>query len=76
VLSQSLRALERPDWLFLAYTLSAIVALTLGTGLVYLWGIAGAAAGLVICQVVTAVLALVSYRRLQRSSAREEGVET
>jgi O-antigen/teichoic acid export membrane protein len=76
VLSQSLRALERPDWLFLAYTLSAIVALTLGTGLVYLWGIAGAGAGLVICQVVTAVLALVSYRRLQRSSAREEGVET
>jgi O-antigen/teichoic acid export membrane protein len=74
VLSQSLRALERPDWLFLAYTLSAVVALILGTGLVYLWGLAGAGMGLVICQVVTAVLALVSYRRLQRSSARGEVV--
>jgi O-antigen/teichoic acid export membrane protein len=74
VFSQSLRALERPDWLFLAYTLSAVVALILGTGLVYLWGLAGAGMGLVICQVVTAVLALVSYRRLQRSSARGEVV--
>jgi O-antigen/teichoic acid export membrane protein len=76
VLSQSLRALERPDWLFLAYTVSAIVALTLGTGLVYLWGIVGAGIGLVICQGVTAALALVSYQRLQRSSGRVEAVET
>lgn len=75
VLSQALRALERPDWLFLAYTLSAIVALTLGTGLVYLWGIAGAGAGLVLCQVITALLALVSYRRLQQPLGKDEAVE-
>ena len=76
VLSQSLRALERPDWLFLAYSVSAIVAVTLGTGLVYLWGIVGAGMALVICQVVTAALALISYLRLQRSHARDEIVQT
>jgi O-antigen/teichoic acid export membrane protein len=76
VLSQSLRALERPDWLFLAYTVSAIIALTLGTGLVYLWGIVGAGMGLVICQGVTAALALVSYQRLQRLSGGDEALET
>jgi O-antigen/teichoic acid export membrane protein len=68
VMGQSLRALERPDWLFLAYTVSAIVALTLGTVLVYLWGIVGAGISLVICQGVTAALAFASYRRLQFSS--------
>lgn len=65
VMGQSLRALERPDWLFLAYALSAVVALTAGTGLAYLWGIAGAGIGLVVCQAVTAALAYRSYRRLQ-----------
>jgi O-antigen/teichoic acid export membrane protein len=71
VLGQSLRALERPDWLFLAYTISAIVALTLGTGLVYVWGITGAGIGLVVCQGVTAALALVSYRRLRHAADGE-----
>lgn len=75
VLSQALRALERPDWLFLAYTLSALVAVTLGTGLVYFWGIVGAGMALVICQAVTAALALFSYQRLQRSAGRDEAVE-
>lgn len=65
VLSQSLRALERPDWLFAAYALSALVAVTLGTALTYFLGIVGAGIGLVICQGITAALALISYRRLQ-----------
>jgi O-antigen/teichoic acid export membrane protein len=65
VMGQSLRALERPDWLFMAYTISAVVALSIGTGLMYLWGIFGAGIGLVVCQGITAVLALVFYRRLR-----------
>jgi O-antigen/teichoic acid export membrane protein len=72
VLSQFLRALERPDWLFAAYAVSAVVAVTLGTGLVYVFGITGAAIGLVICQGVTASLALISYRRLQSFNKNEE----
>ena len=71
VMGQSLRALERPDWLFLAYALSAVVALTVGTGLAYLWGIAGAGIGLVMCQAVTAALAFDSYRRLRPSTDAE-----
>jgi O-antigen/teichoic acid export membrane protein len=67
VMGQSLRALERPDWLFMAYTFSAIVALSIGTGLMYLWGIFGAGIGLVVCQGITAVLAFVFYQRLRRT---------
>ncbi len=70
VLSQSLRALERPDWLFAAYALSAGVAVTFGTGLVYFFGIVGAGIALVVCQGVTAALALISYRRLQLSGSK------
>jgi len=66
-MGQSLRALERPDALFFAYALSAAVALTLGTALVYFWGIVGAGISLVVCQGVTAALAFVSYRRLRLS---------
>jgi O-antigen/teichoic acid export membrane protein len=66
VMGQSLRALERPDSLFFAYALSAVVALTLGTALVYLFGIVGAGISLVGCQAITAALAYWSYRRLRR----------
>lgn len=65
VMGHSLRALERPDQLFLAYALSAVVALTVGTGLMYLYGIAGAGIGLLISQGITAALAAVFYRRLR-----------
>lgn len=68
VMGQSLRALERPDSLFFAYALSAAIALTLGTALVYFGGIVGAGIALVICQAVTAILAFVSYRRVRFSS--------
>jgi O-antigen/teichoic acid export membrane protein len=69
IIGHSLRALERPDWLLLAYAVSATVALTLGTGLVYVWGIAGAGMGLLISQGITAVLAMIFYRRLRLSAA-------
>lgn len=72
VMGHSLRALERPDRLFWAYTLSAVVTLTLGTGLMYLWGVAGAGVGLLISQGITAAVAFVFYRRLKRAASGKE----
>ena len=67
VLGQSLRALERPDRLFWAYVISAVGTLTVGTALVYVWGVAGAGMGFLVSQVLTAALALVFLQRLTRS---------
>jgi O-antigen/teichoic acid export membrane protein len=75
VIGQSLRALERPDWLFVAYTVSAVVALSIGTGLMYFWGILGAGLGLVVCQGITAVLAMAFYQRLRRTRHQEASGE-
>lgn len=55
VLGAALRALERPEHVFVAYALSAVMTLTLGLGLLYTWGIVGAAAGFLISSVITAV---------------------
>ena len=79
VLSQAVRALERPDWLFLAYLLSTIVIGTLGVGITYLWGIKGAGIGLMASQAVTTVVVAVALVKLYRRSpdaatlAREAG---
>jgi O-antigen/teichoic acid export membrane protein len=67
VMGQSLKALERPDRLFWAYAFSAVLTLTLGAGFVYLWGVVGAGIGFVGSQGVTALLALILYRRLRAS---------
>lgn len=67
VIGYSVRALERPDWLLLSYAIPAIAAATLGTGLIFLWGVAGAAIGLLASQILTAVLVAVFYRRLRSS---------
>jgi O-antigen/teichoic acid export membrane protein len=75
VMGQSLRALERPDQLFWAYTLSATVTLTFGTGLVYIWGVVGATIGFLVSQAITAALALVLLKRLE-SSQRQAAMET
>ena len=56
VVSQSLRALERPDWLFFAFVLSTVVTITVGAWCVYEWGIAGAGAGLVLSHGTAAAL--------------------
>jgi O-antigen/teichoic acid export membrane protein len=74
VMGQSLRALERPDRLFWAYMLSATVTLTFGTGLVWIWGVVGAAIGFLVSQGITAALALVLLRRLE-SSQRQATME-
>lgn len=69
VMGHALRALERPDWLFWAYALSAGAAVTAGTALVYLWGVTGAALMLPACLAITAVFATAFYRRLRGSPA-------
>jgi O-antigen/teichoic acid export membrane protein len=56
VVSQSLRALERPDWLFFAFMLSAVVTATVGVWCVYQWGLIGAGAGLVLSHGTAAAL--------------------
>lgn len=53
VLGAALRALEHPERVFSAYALSAAVALTVGLGFLYVWGIVGAVAGFLISSVVS-----------------------
>lgn len=71
VMSQSLRALERPDWLFWAYAFSAVVAGTLGAWSVYVWGIVGAGVGLVFTQGTAAVLVTVLLVILRRRTSED-----
>ncbi len=68
VLSQALRALERPDSLFRAYTLYAIIGGALGIGCMYLWGIVGAVVGILVSRVVAVVLVAAALRLLHRRS--------
>jgi len=74
VVGHSLRALERPDRLFVAYLASAIVALALGALLIHFWGIAGAATGVLISQMVTAALVVILYRRSRLCREDPRGV--
>jgi len=69
ILSQALRALERPDQLFLAYLFAALVVGSLGVGCMYVWGIAGAGTGFLLSQVTVAVtVAVLLKAHYQRSS--------
>jgi O-antigen/teichoic acid export membrane protein len=67
VVAQSWKALERPDWLFLASAVSGVVAAALGVWCVYLWSVAGAGVAFLTSQVTAAVVAaallLVLYQR-------------
>jgi O-antigen/teichoic acid export membrane protein len=55
VFAAALQASERPDRVFWAYVVAAGFTLTLGIITVYIWGVAGAAVGVVASSVVTAV---------------------
>lgn len=55
VLGMALRARERPDQVFYSYVFSSIVALTLGLGATLVWGTVGAAVGLLLSSMATAV---------------------
>jgi O-antigen/teichoic acid export membrane protein len=61
VLGGALRAMERPDRVFWAYVLSTVAALTVGVGLMVLWGLAGTVAGLLFAYVVTALAMCACY---------------
>lgn len=56
VLAPALRALERPDLVFVAYAASTVSSLTVGMVLMVRFGVAGAAGGLVISTAVTTVI--------------------
>ena len=71
ILSQSLRALERPDQLFWAYLCAAIAVGILGSGCMYFWGIAGAGIGLLLSQVTVAVTVSVLLRAHYRRTSDE-----
>lgn len=79
VMAQSFRALQRPDWLFLAYVFSAVVALTIGAWFTYLWGTVGAGLGLLTSQgtaaALVAALLLLFYQRSNGSVLVREARE-
>ena len=70
VVSQALRALERPDWLFFAFMISALVTLTVGTWVVYSWGSVGAGVGLLVSHGTAAALVVALLVVLQRRPSR------
>jgi O-antigen/teichoic acid export membrane protein len=64
VLGSALRALERPNHVFLAYLVSAAVAVTVGMLLTVTWGVTGAAAGVALSSLATTVtMAICLWRR-------------
>lgn len=68
VLSQALRALERPDWLFLAYALYAVIGGGVGVWFMYLWGVVGAVVGMLLSRVIVAALMATMLFLLHRRS--------
>lgn len=56
VLAPALRALERPDQVFVAYSASTVLSLTAGLYLTIRLGVAGAAAGLLITTATTTIV--------------------
>ncbi|CAN5808070.1 hypothetical protein BH23ACT11_BH23ACT11_01170 [soil metagenome] len=52
LMAAALRACERPDRMFLAYLISALVALTAGMGFLVAWGVAGAVAAVLVSSIV------------------------
>ena len=69
LLGAALRALQRPDQIFRAQVLASAVALTVGVGLLIVWGVAGAAIGNILSQAV-AVAALLWLLRKERNAAK------
>lgn len=72
VLGAAIKAQERPDLMFRAYALTALVALTLGVALVAYGGLTGAVAGLLLSSAVTTVVAF-RYRLVENGDSDERG---
>jgi O-antigen/teichoic acid export membrane protein len=66
VLGSALRAMERPDTMFWSNLFSTIVAVAAGLVCMALWGVVGAAIGLLLSSVLKAVAMWIYYRRLER----------
>jgi len=76
VFAQALRALERPDALFRAYTLYAVIGGILAVGFMYAWGVVGAVVGILVSRVVATALTatVLSLVRRRQSSADDPGL--
>ena len=66
VFAQALRALERPDALFRAYTLYAVIGGALAVGFMYAWGVVGAVVGILVSRVVAVALTATVLSRVRR----------
>jgi O-antigen/teichoic acid export membrane protein len=69
-LSNSLRALERPDWVFWCYLGSSMVALLVGIPLIITIGVTGALLGQVFSSLTAGALMSWFYRRFLREKAK------
>lgn len=70
VVSNALRAWERPDLVFWAYTASAFCTLTLGLLAVVRWQITGAVLAQVLATSASAVVMVILFRRIRAASGR------
>ncbi len=61
-MAASLRALERPDWVFWCYLPSSIVAVTIGIPLAATMGVSGAMGGLLLYYTVTGLSLFFFYK--------------
>jgi O-antigen/teichoic acid export membrane protein len=74
VFASALRALERPQQVFWAYVITAVVTVTVGVVLTAAWGAMGAAAGFLLSSAVTMIacgVLLLAHRR--RTATHKEG---
>jgi len=61
--SGALRAIERPDKIFLAYLLACVFSLPIGAGLVVLAGVGGATGGILVFYVLAGLMTFVVVNR-------------
>jgi O-antigen/teichoic acid export membrane protein len=70
VLSTMLRAIERPDQIFWAYVVSAVVTATVGIAALAYWGLLGAAVGQLAASLATAIsLTVIFWLRGRHAAA-------
>jgi O-antigen/teichoic acid export membrane protein len=72
VLGAALRAMERPDqvfWVHVSYTAAMV---TIGLGLMFIWGIPGAVTGLLVSYTVGAIATWVLYRKVLRARPTQD----
>jgi Na+-driven multidrug efflux pump len=63
----ALRAMERPDQVFWVQVSSTAAMLSIGLGLMFIWGIPGAVIGLLVSYTSGAIVTWVLYRKVLRA---------